>query len=171
MAADKIEGFVKAMNESANIFIVLEGKLKADLKKVFEKNAEKIIEVGEMKSVAPKSEFNVFALADAVGSREAMKSWAIYRQAIENGLEAEGIIGTLFWQVKAMMLAATTKSATESGLSPFVYSKSKKFVSNYSQNEVKKMMTDLITLYHDGHRGAVDLEIGIEKFLLNLGKK
>ncbi len=173
------------MNESANIFIVSEGKLNAELKKAFEKSAEKVVVTDIAESVsgsrfsnAPgnpsgssisqssKSEFNIFALADALGSRDSFKAWSLYRQAIDNGIESENIIGTLFWQAKSMVVAARSKSATESGLSPFVFSKSKKYAGNYSVVELSALVSRLVTIYHDGHRGMGDMELAVEGAML-----
>ena len=182
-AKEQIVDFLQAMNESPNIFIALEGKLNAELKKAFEKSAEKAV-VSDEKAISrfgsalaagtsasgnsDKQEFNVFALADAVGSREPFKAWAIYRQAVDRGLESESILGTLFWQVKSMMLAAQAKSAGEAGLSPFVFGKSKRYAGNYSRTELEKLSGDVITLYHDGHRGLRDLELATERFMLSI---
>ena len=159
---------ISILNESTNIFIALEGKLNAELKKAFEKHAEKIVVSDEKVDVggAKKSEFNVFALADALGSRNSFMSWSIYRQAVDAGIEAESIIGTLFWQVKSMVLASTGKSAGETGLSPFVFSKAKKHAENYSSKELADLSKGLITIYHDSHRGLVDAELGLEMLLL-----
>ena len=171
-AKEKIADFIPAMQESTNIFIVSEGKLLAELKKAFEKSAEKIVVTDEKAAGVPgsptsgKKDFNIFALADAIGSRDKVKAWMIYRQAVDNGQESEAILGTIFWQVKSIIQAAGAKTAGEAGLSPFVFSKSKKYASNYSQEELREFSTDLIKLYHDGHRGVVDLELGIEKLLL-----
>ncbi len=168
-ALEEIKDFIPAMNESANIFIVLEGKLNAELKKTFLKSSEKIVEseasVKENKFFA-KGEFNIFALADALGSRDRMKAWMIYREAVEKGNEPESILGTLFWQAKSMILAGNAGSVNETGLNPFVYGKSKRYAANYSSEERKNLLTDILKLYHDGHRGMVDLEIGIEMLLL-----
>lgn len=138
-AKEGIVGFIPAMQESPNIFIVSEGKLNAELRKAFEKNAEKIVECEAKKAQDTASGFNVFALAGAVGNREPMKAWSLYRQAIENGAEPEAIIGMLFWKAK------TTGS--------------------------KELARELVTLYHDGHRGLVDLELGTERLVLNCGRK
>lgn len=164
-AAEAIKDFITAMQESANIFIIFEGKLNADLKKVLLKNAEKAIE-SELATKLAKKEFNIFALGDALGSRDAVRSWFIYREAVANGNEPEGVVGTLFWQVKAVLLAYNAKSAAEAGLNPFVYSKAKSYAKNYSRAEMQKLAHDLVTLYHDGHRGLVDLELGVERWLL-----
>ncbi|MFA6601711.1 MAG: hypothetical protein WCT02_02510 [Candidatus Paceibacterota bacterium] len=177
-ALDKLPDFLSAMNESDNIFIISEGKVKADLKKAYEKGAEKVVVTdlpvasgygygkAEAKS-SGKKEFNIFSLADAIGSREAGRAWAIYREAIDNDLEPESIIGTLFWQVKSMILARDAKSATEAGLSPFVYSKAKKGAANYSAPELAELSRKLIEIYHDSHRGLVNGELATERLLLS----
>lgn len=181
-AAEKIADFIPAINESANIFIVLEGKLNAELKKVFEKHAEKTVESGvsgdrisvgadTRPSAAGKKDFNIFTLADALGVRDSFKAWSTYRQAVENGVEAESIVGTLFWQVKSMILAAKGKSAAEAGLNPFVYNKSKRYAANFSENELREYLKKFIVLYHEGHRGTVDLEMSVERVLLSIGRK
>jgi DNA polymerase III delta subunit len=170
-AKESIADFIPALNESTNIFIVLEGKLNAELKKAFERSSEKIVVSDEpASSKAKTTEFNIFALGDALGARDAFKSWMIYRQAVESSIEAESILGTLFWQAKSIALSADAKTAGEAGLSPFVYGKSKKYAGNYSKDEIGTLIMDLITVYHDGHRGLNDIELSIESLLLNCGK-
>ena len=171
-AEEKLPEFIPAMKESPNIFIMLEGKIKAGLQKYFDKHAEKAV-VSDVKSAVgfKKNEFNIFSLADAIGMRDPFKAWSIFRQAVDNGLEAESILGTLFWQVKSMILAAPAKSAGEAGLSPFVFGKSKRYATNYSADELKTLSADLITLYHNGHRGLADLELATERLILKIGKR
>jgi len=165
---DKVIEMLPDMKESSNIFIVSEGKIKADLAKAFEKHGDKVVVTDDPVGAGSRPEFNIFNLADALGARDRFKAWTIYREAIQNGLESESILGTLFWQAKSMALAAEAKSAGETGLSPFVYSKAKKYSSNYSREEIGRLLERLIVLYHDGHRGLVDLELGTEKFLLKM---
>ncbi|HTK33521.1 MAG TPA: hypothetical protein VL335_03180 [Candidatus Paceibacterota bacterium] len=156
-AKESLPDLIQIMNESTNIFILLEAKLNADLKKAVEKHAEKVVETGEQSKEAKsekgkkgKEDLNIFSLADAVASRNALKSWSIYRQAVDSGLEAESIIGVLFWKIKSMIVAKST--------------------SNYSTNELNNLATDLITIYHDSHRGLVDAELGMERMMLGLKK-
>lgn len=160
--------FLAVMQESPNIFIILEGKVNAELKKVFDKHAEKVVtsDLPATDKWAFEKKFNIFSLADAVGNRESFKAWSIYRQAIDNGIEVESIAGTLFWQVKSMMLASNASSATEAGLNPFVFGKTKKAASNYSSQEMQDLLGKIITIYHDGHRGMNNLELAFEKLLL-----
>lgn len=176
-AKDGLLEFLEPMNESPNIFIVLEGRLDAELKKAVAKHAERAVvsdkaaenrvAAGGGAGTGGRADFNIFALADAVGSRDSLKAWTIYRQAVLNGLESESILGTLFWQVKSMALAREAPSAA-GGLSPFVFSKAKRAAGNYSEAELKDLMGRLITMYHDGHRGALDLELAAERMMLGL---
>lgn len=171
-AKEILPDFIQAMQESANIFIVLDGKLNAELKKLFEKYAEKIVLCEEPSAgdLFKKKEFNVFALGDALASRESFKAWALYRQAVEKGIESESILGTLFWQMKSVKLASSAQTAGEVGLNPFVFGNCKRFARNFSPNELDQYISNLLALYHDGHRGMVDIEIGLEKLLLNCEK-
>ncbi|MES2216092.1 MAG: hypothetical protein V4481_02240 [Patescibacteria group bacterium] len=176
-ARDEFLDLLPEMKESPNIFIVLEASVKADLKKAFDKNAEKVMESEKPAAAkswgtdgSAKKDFNVFALADALGSRDAFRSWVIYREAVDNGLEAEAILGTLFWQVKSMVLSQNAGSAGESGLNPFVFSKSKRYAGNFSESELQGLMEELITIYHDAHRGMLDAELSTERLMLGIGK-
>jgi DNA polymerase III delta subunit len=139
-AKEVLPGFISVMNESANIFIVLEGKLNAELKRAIEKDAEKIVLTDELEKSAKREEFNVFALGDALAAGDSLKAWKLYRQAIDGGIAVENIVGTLFWQVKR----------------------------NYSKERSGALLKELVTLYHDGHQGMVDLELGIERTLLQI---
>ncbi len=173
LAKEELVDYVPLMKDSPNIFIILEGKVLTELKKAFDTYAEKVVEC-EVPSTAHKenrrADFNIFLLGDAVGERNSFKSWTVYRQAVETGLEPENIIGTLFWQVKSMILVQKGGSASETGLNPFVFSKSKKYAGNYSEQELNIFLEKLMTLYHDGHRGLVNLELSLERLMLGVGK-
>ncbi len=173
-AREQLPDILAEMKESSNIFIVLEGAVKADLKKAFDKDADKVVEsekpVAE-KTFGRKDDFNVFALADAIGARDPFKSWFLYREAVDGGIEAENILGTLFWQVKSMSLARNATSAAETGLNPFVFSKSKKYAGNFSDTELHDLLTQLIGIYHDAHRGILSAELSTERVMLRIGNK
>jgi DNA polymerase III delta subunit len=170
-ARDGLLELLSDMKESPNIFIVLEATVKADLKKSFDTYAEKVVESEKAAKEEVRQEFNIFALADAIGSRDVSRAWMLYRQAVDQGAEAESILGTLFWQAKSMVAARYAASTGESGLNPFVFSKSKKYASNFSDIELQKLLKSLITIYHDAHRGIGDAELSTERFLLGIGRK
>jgi DNA polymerase III delta subunit len=165
---DELIDIYKSIHESDNVFIVLENSLNVETKKILEKYSDKILETSFAKTDTKKSpEFNIFSLADAIGNKDYFKAWSVYRQAIDAGLEVESIIGTIFWQLKSLIQAIGAKSVTESGLSPFVFSKSKKMSVNFTPQEIKKLMNGLLIIYHDGHRGLIDPEIKLESWILN----
>lgn len=167
-AKEEILDFIPAMKESTNIFIVLEGTLNVELKKIFEKSAEKMV-LCEEKTAIKKGfgDFNIFVLGDALGEKKFMNAWVLYRKALEKGLEVESILGTIFWQMKSILLASRSSSASEAGLSPFVFNNCKRFARNYSTAELENTLRKLITIYHDGHRGLVDMEVGVERWVVS----
>ncbi len=174
-AKEEIADLIPLMQESTNIFIALEGKLNAELTKAFEKSAEKVVVTDAVEKSSTNlpagrqgKEFSIFALGDALGSRDLFKTWKLYREAVDAGFEPENIIGTLFWQMKAIILAGRSATAGEAGISPFVFNNSKRFSKNYSPEELDSLFSNLITLYHDGHRGMVDLELGVERMVLGI---
>lgn len=144
-AKEKLPSLAASMQESANVFIILEGKLGAELKKAFDKSAEKVVECEKKVAVASaygavaSGEFNVFALASAVGAGEAFKAWKMFREAMDQGVALESILGMLFWKAKSV--------------------------------GHKQLAKEIVTLYHDGHRGIVDLELATERLVLNCGKR
>lgn len=151
---------------SDNIFIWIEESVTKPLLKKIEKVAEKI-EHHDLKETSREQEVNAFPLTDALGARNKKKAWLLYIDLIEK-IPVEEIHGVLMWMVKSMVLAHKTKSATDAGLKPFVYSKAKKFAGNFSGAELDTMSERLMTIYHDARRGKGDLALGVETFLLKL---
>jgi DNA polymerase III delta subunit len=168
---------IGAFAESPNIFIVAEDVTdKVSLKKI-EKHAQKVQEFSDKKSDSAgsakrsgkntdKDEFKIFDLADALGARDKKRLWTLYRQAVDAGKVPEEIHGILFWQMKNMIIAARTKTATEAGLNPFVFDKAKRYASNFSEPELRAILGQLVSVYHDAHRGIHDFETALEVFIL-----
>lgn len=156
-----------ALKESPNIFILFEGKLTKEVLKKLEKRAEKITEY-EATEEKKKDGGSFFHLADALGSRDKKNLWVGIREALDHDAVPEEIHGILFWQAKSLSLASQTASAGEAGLNPFVYGKAKRYVSNFKDGEIHTMLSKLVSMYHDAHRGKVDFEIELEKFALDI---
>lgn len=163
---EQILDYVSMMQESENIFIWTEGKMDAKTLKQIEKHAEKVTEYS-LKSAPKKFDFNIFALSDALGNRDKKNLWMLYLKALEVSAPEE-IHGTLFWQAKSMVLAHKSKDANESGLKPFVYTKSKKFASNFNDEELNDLPMKLIRISHDARRGKNDFSIALERFILTI---
>lgn len=149
-----------------NIVVIIEDKLLAEHKKLFTKHAEKIEEHTKIKSAT--SEFNVFALADALGERNKQALWVGYVKALRAGLEVESIHGTLHWVIKTMLAVQNSASAEEAGQKPFTYNKTKRHLTNFTKEELATMSRGLIDLYHNARRGKGELQGSLERWILEL---
>jgi len=140
---------ILVLKDSETTFVFLEDKLLAsDLKKYKTGAVIEDFNIDIKKSV-PK--INVFGIADAFSDRNKIGAWILYREAILQGASPEEISGILFWKIKTMILSGS------------------KF---FSIDELKNNSSELVSLYHNAHRGESDFVIGLEQFILNsLGKK
>ena len=140
---------LSVLKDSETVFIFLEEKLLAsDLKKYKKYATIEDFSVDIKKQI---SKINIFDIADAFSRKDKIGTWIIYREAISQGVSPEEISGIIFWKVKTMILAGT------------------KF---FSVNELKNLSSNLVSIYHDSHRGESDFVIGLEQFILSsLSKK
>lgn len=138
---------LKEIAASENIFIILEGKIdKASATKI-EKNAEKTV-LHDLIEKSEKTEYNAFALADAIGARDRKNAWILYRKAIDKGEAPEALHGMMFWKVKIMLVNS--------------------YGGAYTKDELYALADRLITVYHDARRGVGEMETGVEALLLSL---
>lgn len=159
---------LKKISESQNIFIFLEEKLNKTQLLKFEKYAEKIQSFRLGGEVSKSEKFNTFSLADALGTRDKKQLWVLYQKAKLNNVSDEEIHGKLFWQIKSMLLASSASSAEEAELNPFVFRKSRGFLKNYTEKELKKLSFSLTVLYHDTRRGVHEMDNALERFVLEI---
>lgn len=115
-----------------------------------------------------QSEFNVFALTDAIGGRKKKDAWILYHKALAAGLSAEEIFFKIVWQVKSMLIAAKTKDVSETEMKPFPYSKAKSFLKNFKEGELEKISQELVEGYAGVRQGKGEMETFVEKTLLRL---
>lgn len=165
-AKEYILGSLADLEGSPNVFVALEGELTKAVLGAFEKKASKVQDF--TKTAKPKKEFNAFAMADALGNRDKKTLWSLYQEALFEGKAVEEVHGLLFWQVKSMLQASRSGSAEEAGQKPFVYSKSLRFARNFKEGDLERMSSDLVSLYHDARRGGEDLDVALERFILNM---
>lgn len=165
-----VDTFIKnAQNahDSENLFVLVESLLEKKLEELIGQYADKIYHF-ERKKVGTEGFFNIFTLADALGERKRKELWVRYSVARAAGVSPEEIHGTLFWAFKNAILAEKSGSAGESGLKPFVYSKSKAYGKKYSAGDKQAILWNLVSIYHDSRRGASSLDSGMEAFILDL---
>jgi len=151
-----------AMGESANQFVIMEAAMLAPERKKFEKYTTTL---EESKREAAER-FDVFRMAEALSKRDKKSLWVLLQEAKRAGLSAEEIVGTLWWQLKTLRLAALTKSAEEAGMKSFPYDKAKRALSLFKPGELEVTSANLLRVYHDGHGGVRDIDEGLEEWVL-----
>ena len=157
---------VKDLEESENFFFIIEKEPSKDLIKILDKKAQESYAFDEIATMSRK--FNAFSLTDALGKRDKKNLWLLYQEALRNSVAPEEIHPLLLWQVRTMLLVKISDDKPLKSLKPFVASKAKMFAENFSLSELKKLLVDLTTLYHEARRGRTDFEHGLERFLLSM---
>jgi DNA polymerase III delta subunit len=155
---------LEAFATSDNTFVIIEEALLAPQKKKFEKHAATL---EEYKSAAAER-FNAFGMADSLSRKDKKTLWLQLQDAKQANLSAEEIIGTLWWQLKSLRLAKNTNSAAEAGMKDFPYNKAKRALSVFKDGELETLSGGLLTVYHDGHLGKVDIDIALERWMLTI---
>ncbi len=148
---------------SENIIVFSEATVTKKITGAFEKVEASIHDFGK-EIVSKEEKMNIFTLADALGNRDKKQLWLLLQQALQQA-SPEEIHGILFWQVKNMMMVAT--SETNPGLNNFVYTKNQGFVNKWTLQELHKLSSDFVRMFHkrDSYR---TLDIDLEKVVLSL---
>lgn len=154
----------KELAASGSLFVIIEKTVLAAAKKKFEAAGATILEFKK----AAKEEFNAFAMADALAKKDKRTLWLLLQEAKANGLVPEEIIGTLWWQLKTMRLAANAKTPDEVGLKDYPFKKAKTALLKFPLWEVENKSRELLKISHESRRGLLDLELGLEAWVLSL---
>jgi DNA polymerase III delta subunit len=112
--------------------------------------------------------FPGFAFTDAIGARDKKEAWIQFQRELASGLVAEQLFWSVAKQIKNLLLAKRTSSASEADLNPFVYKKLKANVNNFKEGELENLSEGLVLGYHQARRGKGEIEMLLEKMLLNL---
>lgn len=172
---EKLEEFFESITlfaESDTEYLLSVSKLLAPFIKKAEKAGAKIVEIKSEQKDKKYETFNIFNLTDAFSSRNRSQTWALYRSAIQAGLDPRELAGKFFWATKTMLVAKNSRNAKESGLHEFVYKKSISSSANFKEGELEKISFELVKLFHDSMINGYDLELALESLLLRtLAKK
>lgn len=161
---EAISSVVAELVASPLPFVIVEQTLAAPLVKAFTKAGATL---QECKKAAGKY-FNTFALADALLAKDKKTLWILLQEAKQNQIASEELIGILWWQLKTLRLTYITKNAGEAGVKDFPYNKAKRGQSKFSKEDVEKLSLSLLEVYHDGHGGRRDIELGLEEWVLRV---
>lgn len=140
---DTSPDFLMILKESNNVFIFREDKILAPMVKKLSKFGE--VKDFSFKTIKTIPKFNTFSIADGFARRDKVGTWVLYNEAISSGASPEEISGIIFWKIKTMV---------QNGSRIF------------TENELKSMSFQLVSLYHKAHRGELDFVIGLEQFIL-----
>jgi len=152
------------ISESQNIFILTEGKVDAETARAVKAESEETFKCEtEKEKEKPDYSFN-----DALAAGDKKKLWILFRKKIAEGEAPEQIHGSLFWQLKNMLVALESRNASEAGLHPFVFMKNKRAAEQIGQKHLRELSSRLVSIYHDSHRGIHDFETALEKFVLTM---
>jgi DNA polymerase III delta subunit len=126
-------------------------------------------EEGQVEKKPREYEYSPFALQDAIGAKDAKAAWIEYVKLRTTGIEAEAIAPNVISKVRDMLAVARGASQADLQIkNPFPYNKSKKDSKNWKEGELENLYTKLVAIYHESRMGGEDLEIALEKLILNL---
>lgn len=160
----QVKEVLRSLTASPHYFFFVENTLPQKLVDSFKKHGAKVFSFEEKE--AKKSAFPIFSITDSVGARDKKRAWIVLQEALAAGIAAEHIHGLLHWQFKNMNIVKNNIQNT--GLSLFVLTKTKRAVLLYSEKELRVLSSQLVSLYHDAHRGGMPLDLALEKFVLTL---
>ena len=135
---------LKLMEESANFFLFLEGKLNKLILDAFKK-ARAEINIFELPK-EKKEKYDNFLVANAFSRKDKLNTWICFREAMDRGVGMEEIIGVLFWKIKNMLIT--------------------KNFSKFSESELKDFASRLSYLLSKARKEGRDAESAFEQFLL-----
>lgn len=132
------------LNDSKTTFIFKEDSLST--KEI--KDLSKYAKVVDFTLINTKKimKMNVFGIADSFMRKDKITTWILFRELIENDIPPEEISGIIFWKVKTMILNGN---------------------KYFTQEELKKISSNIVSIYHNAHSGKLDFVIGLEQFILN----
>jgi DNA polymerase III delta subunit len=159
---DDLINVLDVLNLSPNLFVFCEDSINKETEKDFTNLKAKFVSI----KADEKERDNPFAITDALISRDKKRMWHLYRKELEKGESPEAIVGRLAWAMKTLVLILKNpkSSATELGISPFVYSKTKSGSSKWDIVSSQKFYTDLLF----GMPNGGETEYHLEKLILTM---
>lgn len=136
---------LKALADSDQVFLHLEGKVDATTLKKVEKSAKQAQEF--KKAESKKREIDIFSITDKLAEKNKKNLWISYIDLLSRGAGAEEIHGVLFWKVKTMILNGTR---------------------TYTKEELRRMLEMLVDMTHRVRQGEGEIHIMLEKWVLSL---
>ncbi len=160
--ADEFLDIAKDLVASPHQFIFTEDKL---LKRPTDILTKAGVELVVYPATKKEEGFNMFSITSTFAVRDRKKLWLQMHEALRAGAVPEAIAGMLHWKVRDML---AHRSSSEGGLQGERKPSNSTRPAGYSTEELRDISSRLVVLYHDSHRGAGDLALLLERFVLML---
>ena len=166
-AREFVEARAGDLVESKNEFIFLETEVTKELLKILEKVGAKIENFEtKIKPVNKYDGFNIFAITDALASRNRKNAWLLLTEGLESGLEAEEIFWKFVWQIKNLLLVKSMGDKPIAGMKPYPLSKAKSYAKNFKIEELRALSGRLVNIYSSARQGKQDFATALERLVL-----
>lgn len=160
ISPEELNEILRYANQNNHILVIIEDKLTKTIKDKIKIEANYI----DCEQEKNQSNFNLFSLTEALGERNKKKLWILYYAAIAKKTDPEEIWNILWWQLKTLN-QISANNGQNPNLKPFVYNKSKRYLSNY-QKDIKKVTLSFLKSQANARQGS-DLKDELELFILN----
>jgi hypothetical protein len=160
---------LKELRESDHAWIIIEEKLTSINLKKIEKAALKIFDYNNVDEDASvkKQRILAFDFAEQFASKNKVGAWKEFLKLKSADLAGEEIHGVLWWQMKAVYLAKLSQTVGDTGLTPYSYQKALRMSKGWETKELNALLDYLVEVYHEAHRGNIDLMIKLEELALS----
>lgn len=151
---------LKDIQKSSHVFVWVEdGKETAAIKKI--KLSVEKAEEHNSKEIKKEDE-PIFAFLDLFFTKNNKDAWLWF---VKNPVDISQVLNLIMWQAKSIKLASISNSAVEAGLKPFVYSKSKRLASAWSDEKISELYVKCLDWQTRGRQGD-NISAEFEKYLL-----
>jgi hypothetical protein len=151
--SDFLKENLSAIQDSENVFILIDGEMSPKEIEEIEKLGGKVQKFQKVNSRNDKKDNKIFEITDLFGRRDKKNLWIKYQELL-NSHESIEILNILWWQVKAIKSAMVSKSATDSGLASYTYTKSKSFSRNFSEKEIDNLIVEILNIQNESFHSS-----------------
>ena len=165
-ASEEVGQMLPQMGDSPHVFVFLEGPLSKKDLRLFEKQDAKIQSFNA--KTKKEKPFNIFLLADALANKRKKDMWVLYQKALRAGIPPEQVHGMIFWQVKTLLRVALSGGKEDTGLKPFVLTKAKNALRQWSTPELMELSSKIVSIYHEARKGGQELKLSLEELIVSV---
>ena len=154
------------LSDSPHTFVFFEEELNKE-------TLEKVTPFAKVELFASDKEWGdekpLYALQDAIGAHDKKTIWVSYQKVLYVGFAEEMIFWKLAKYFKSLLIIQKGGGMNEIGTkSDFYFGKLKAQSAKFKERELVAKLGDLISIWHDSHRGLMDFDLALERWLLTL---